>query len=137
MDLRLSTPAPLAVDLARGADHSERALLAAANAPRGANAAAQTAVTPEMRQMAEQFEAMVLSEMLAPMFENLDTDGLGGGGAGERMFRPMLIQEYAGAMSKAGGVGIADSIVRELTRVQVQDQAPDRAQDSETDGADR
>ncbi|MGQ0532334.1 MAG: rod-binding protein [Caulobacteraceae bacterium] len=72
----------------------------------------------ELRRAAEEFEAVFLSEMLSPMFEGLDTDGLGGGGMGEEIFRPMLVERYAEAISRAGGVGIADSIVAELMRMQ-------------------
>jgi flagellar protein FlgJ len=72
----------------------------------------------ELRRAAEEFESVFLSEMLAPMFESLDTDGLGGGGMGEQIFRPMLVERYAEAISRSGGVGIADSIVRELIRMQ-------------------
>jgi Rod binding domain-containing protein len=75
-------------------------------------------VPPEVRRAAEEFEAVFLSEMLAPMFEALDTDGLGGGGTGEQIFRPMLVERYAESIARAGGVGIADSIVRELMRLQ-------------------
>ncbi len=79
-----------------------------------ANAAAQD----EVRRIAEEFEAVFLAEMLAPMFESLSTDGLGGGGMGEEIFRPMLVERYAEAIAHAGGVGVADSIVRELVRLQ-------------------
>jgi len=72
----------------------------------------------EARRAVEEFEAVFLSEMLSPMFEGLETDGLGGGGMGEEIFRPMLIERYAEAISRAGGVGIADSIMRELMRMQ-------------------
>jgi peptidoglycan hydrolase FlgJ len=82
----------------------------------------------EMRRAAEEFEAIFLAQMMAPMFDGLDTDGLGGGGMGEEIFRPMLIERYADALSQAGGVGIADSIVRELMRLQeAQPEAPDGA----------
>jgi Rod binding domain-containing protein len=74
--------------------------------------------TEELRRAAEEFEAIFLAQMMAPMFEGLDTDGLGGGGMGEEIFRPMLIERYAEALSQAGGVGVADSIVRELMRLQ-------------------
>ena len=84
----------------------------------------------EMRRAAEEFEAIFLAQMMAPMFEGLDTDGLGGGGMGEEIFRPMLIERYAEALSQAGGVGIADSIVRELMRLQ-------EAQPEAADGAAR
>jgi Rod binding domain-containing protein len=86
----------------------------------------------ELRRAAEEFEAVFLAQMLAPMFEGLQTDGLGGGGMGEEIFRPMLIERYAEALSKAGGVGIADSVVRELMRLQQSAVSPGAA-----DGADR
>ena len=74
--------------------------------------------TSEIRRAAQEFEAMFLSEMLAPMFESLDTEGLGGGGLGEQIFRPMLVEQYAKAVAHAGGIGLADSVVRELTALQ-------------------
>jgi len=73
---------------------------------------------PEIRRVAEEFESVFLAEMLAPMFEALDTEGLGGGGQGEQMFRPMLVSQYAESIANAGGVGIADNIIRELLRMQ-------------------
>jgi len=95
---------------------------------------APTGPTPneEIRRVAEEFEAIFLSEMLAPMFESLETDGLGGGGQGEQMFRPMLVERYAEAISRAGGVGIADSVMREMMRLQGQVIMPEA-----NNGADR
>jgi len=72
----------------------------------------------QIQAVAEEFEAVFLSEMLAPIFERLETDQLGGGGAGERAFRPMLVQEYAKAIAQSGGVGVADAVARELLRLQ-------------------
>jgi Rod binding domain-containing protein len=72
----------------------------------------------EMRRAAEEFESVFLAQMMAPMFEGIDTDGLGGGGIGEETFRPMLIEQYSQALAQAGGVGLADSIVREMMRFQ-------------------
>lgn len=72
----------------------------------------------EIRRVAEEFEAMVLAELLNPVFEQIDPNGLGGGGAGEQMFRPMLVQQYAAGMARAGGIGLAESVVREMTRMQ-------------------
>lgn len=71
-----------------------------------------------IREAAQAFEALVLSELLTPVFEQLDVDGLGGGGAGERMFRPMLVQQYAERLAASGGVGFADAVVRELMALQ-------------------
>lgn len=89
--------------------------------------------TSEIRRAAQEFESMFLSEMLAPMFESLDTEGLGGGGLGEQIFRPMLVEQYAKAVAHAGGIGLADSVVRELTALQAAIAPPQEVQD----GADR
>ena len=90
----------------------------------GAANTAHNAQADRARHAANEFEAVFLNEMLAPMFEGLSTDGLGGGGAGEEMFRPMLIDQYAQAIQHAGGIGIADQIVRELTRMQTVNPIP-------------
>ncbi|GAN00261.1 flagellar protein FlgJ [alpha proteobacterium U9-1i] len=97
----------------------------------------QPQVSPEIRRTAEQFESMFLSEMLAPMFENLDTEGLGGGGMGEQMFRPMLVEQYAAAIAHSGGIGLADSIITELNRMQAAQAAQAGVQQEPDDGADR
>lgn len=81
-------------------------------------APAPVEATPEMKRLAKDFEASMLSELLRPMFETLNTDGLGGGGEGERMFRPMLVDQYARGVSEAGGVGLADMVLRELVKMQ-------------------
>jgi len=77
------------------------------------------------RVVAEEFESMFIAQMLAPMFESLDTDGLTGGGAGERAFRPMLVNEYAKEMAAQGGIGIADQVYTEILRMQGLDNTPD------------
>jgi len=99
----------------------------------GATRPEANAAPDALRRSAEEFESVFLSQMLAPMFEGLDSDGLGGGGMGEQIFRPMLVERYAEAISRAGGVGIADSVVREMLRLQGGVVAPEEA----ADGADR
>jgi peptidoglycan hydrolase FlgJ len=128
MELGLTNPPPFAGEVRQTSALSPAVALRATARPQ---AGEQSGKSAEMRQIAEQFEAMVLAELFAPMFSALDTDGLGGGGAGERMFRPMLVQQYAEAMSHAGGIGLADSIMRELTGMQAQ------AAQEPPDGADR
>ena len=36
----------------------------------------------------------------------------------EQVFRPMLLEQYADAVSKGGGVGIADAVLKEILRMQ-------------------
>ena len=105
--------------------------------PHATHANAQTV---RMRHTAEEFESVFLNEMLSPMFEGLSTDGLGGGGVGEEMFRPMLIDRYAQAITHAGGIGIADQIMRELTRMQANQtaaHAPDDTDNGSGNGSGR
>jgi flagellar protein FlgJ len=68
--------------------------------------------------VAQQFERMFISEMLRPMFEGIETDGEFGGGNAEATFRPMLIDQYSDAIAKGGGIGIADSVLKEILRMQ-------------------
>ena len=72
----------------------------------------------EIRKAAEDFEAVFLSQMLESMFEGVPTDGLFGGGYGEDVFRPMMLQEYGKILSNTGGIGIADAVSRELLSLQ-------------------
>jgi Rod binding domain-containing protein len=76
------------------------------------------APSEELRRIAEEFESVFIAQMLAPMFQGIETDGLGGGGIGEEMFRPMLIEQYANAIAQAGGIGLADHVVQEFMRMQ-------------------
>lgn len=67
---------------------------------------------------AEQFEAVFLSQMLNTMSEGIKTDGPFGGGQEEKMYRGMLNDQYASAISKRGGVGIADQVYKEILKLQ-------------------
>ena len=82
------------------------------------NDAANVKTRAQAEEVARQFERMFISEMLAPMFQGLETDGLTGGGNAEATFRPMLIDQYADAISRSGGIGISDSVLKEILRMQ-------------------
>ena len=68
--------------------------------------------------VAQQFERMFIAEMLQPMFAGIETDGPFGGGNAEATFRPMLLDQYADAISRGGGIGIADSVMKEILKMQ-------------------
>jgi Rod binding domain-containing protein len=73
----------------------------------------------KIRKSAQDFEALALGEMLQPMFKTVDTSkGLFGGGQGEAMWKPMMVEEMAKTIAKSGGIGIADSVMKELLRMQ-------------------
>ena len=80
--------------------------------------AAGVSTRAEAERVAQEFEKMFLAEMLQPMFAGIETDGPFGGGNAEEVFRPMLLEKYAEAVSSAGGVGIADAVLSELLRMQ-------------------
>ena len=71
-----------------------------------------------VRAAAQEFEAIFLGQMMEPMFETVEPDPFTGGGSGERMFRSMLVQEYGRALSRAGGIGIADVVQRQILALQ-------------------
>lgn len=70
---------------------------------------------------ARKFEAMALGQFLAPMFESVDRTGSPfGGGAGERVWRPMLVQQMAERIAAQGGLGLAMPVFTEMLRMQEQ-----------------
>lgn len=73
------------------------------------------------REAAESFEAFFISQMLSDMFSGLETDPLFGGGQGETVFRSLMIDEYGKSVASTGGIGIADSVMREIIRLQETD----------------
>ncbi len=84
----------------------------------GASSPRSSASPEKMRETAEAFEASFLSQMLKPMFEGLSTDGTFGGGEGEAQWRSFLIDEMAKTTVKAGGIGLADTVVAEMLKLQ-------------------
>lgn len=76
-----------------------------------------SAVDPA-RRTAEKFEAFFLTRMLDEISSGLETDGPFGGGHGEKVFRGMLNEQYAETITRTGGLGIADSVYREILAIQ-------------------
>ena len=72
----------------------------------------------QARKTAIDFEAFFLGQMLQPMFANINPEPPFGGGHSEKIWRSMLVDEMGKAMAEAGGLGIADSIHREILRLQ-------------------
>ena len=68
-----------------------------------------------IRRVATEFEAVFLAEMLKHSGVGKPQEAFGGG-AGEAAFSGMLTQEYANALAKKGGLGLADRIAADLTR---------------------
>ncbi len=76
------------------------------------------AQSARMRETAEKFEASFLAQMLKPMFEGLETDGPFGGGEAEGTWRSFMIDEMAKTTVRAGGIGLTDTVMAEMIRMQ-------------------
>lgn len=86
------------------------------------NRAAPTIGKPDnledARRVAEEFEAFFLSQFMQPMFANLGAEEPFGGGLAEEMWQTLMVDEYGKAMARAGGVGIADAVLRQIILMQ-------------------
>ncbi len=69
-------------------------------------------------EVAIQFEAQFISSMLENMFSNIDTDGPLGGGEAEKTYRSFMVDEYGKLIARAGGIGVADHVKREMLSMQ-------------------
>ena len=67
---------------------------------------------------AQKFESQFLSVMFQHMFEGIKTDGPFGGGQGEEMFRSLMTEAMGKQVAKAGGIGLADTVQREILKMQ-------------------
>ena len=72
----------------------------------------------DARRAAEDFEAFYLTQAMSNMFAGIETDPLFGGGPGESAYRSFMTQEYGKIIARAGGIGIADSVAREIIKLQ-------------------
>ena len=80
---------------------------------------AQTGNDARLEKSAQDFTAVALGEMLAPMFDTLDqTGGTFGGGVGEAAFRPMLVQEFAKTIARQGGFGLTEQVAKAMLALQ-------------------
>ena len=70
-----------------------------------------------IKETAKDFEAAFLSIMFSQMFKDVDA-GAFGGGQGETMFQSFLMDAFSKQTARSGGVGLADSVQREMLKLQ-------------------
>lgn len=97
MDLNIATTQPQGLPITRSTNGAENT---------------------ELRKIAEDFESFYMFQVLQLMQPPMNEDSMFGGGFAEEMFRHTLNEQMAGQIVKRGGVGLADSIYAELTRLQ-------------------
>lgn len=81
-------------------------------------AKSQPGLEASARKAATEFEAVFLTTMLEGMFSGLKTEPPFGGGHGEKIYRSMMVGEYAKEIARSGGLGIADHVYREIIAAQ-------------------
>ena len=74
---------------------------------------------PAIDRKAKEFEPVVLSQMLKPIFETVKSSSIFGGDGGEQeIFKNMMTDTYANAIAERGGLGIADQVKSALIAMQ-------------------
>lgn len=89
-------------------------LLAAAPQP----TADELAKRADVKRTAQEFESSFLAIMLQEMFKDVEVSAPFGGGEGEALFKSFLSEAMAKQMAKAGGVGLSDTVAREMLKLQ-------------------
>lgn len=85
---------------------------------RGTPTTAQPGQREAVRKQAVEFESVYLSQMLQPMFAEIKGAASFEDGVGQDVWRGMQVDEFAKAIAKQGGIGIADKVAEELLRAQ-------------------
>lgn len=69
-----------------------------------------------LRKVSEDFEALMINQMLKEMRKTVDKSGLIDGGMAEQIFEDMLYDEYAKEFSKTKTFGLADIIYNQMEK---------------------
>lgn len=80
-----------------------------------------SAVSPadagKIRRAAQEFEAIILGQMLKTMRQAGAQGPVALTGTSQKLYRDLMDDELAKAISRSGGVGLADVLVRDLLRL--------------------
>ena len=94
-------------------------MLNALAASSGKSSSISPAQMGHLKQQAQDLEGIFINNLMKEMFSSLKTDQKsGGGGDAESTWRGIQAEQMSDAVSKAGGVGIADAIYSDLLAVQ-------------------
>ena len=77
-----------------------------------------TSDTARADKAAKDYESVFISQFLGSMFSSIPIDSVTGGGAGEEMFRSLMIDQYAKSIEHQGGFGMATQMKAELLKHQ-------------------
>lgn len=92
-------------------------LQAQTTAPAAPTSPGASARQDALRETAQEFEAIFLAQVLAHL--NPAPAGDGPGGSGDHsLFNAMFNEEMAKLISRSGGVGVADAVLKEMLKLQ-------------------
>ena len=80
--------------------------------------AATPAQRAKIHQTAKAFESQLISQMLQPIFDGLQTDGEFDGGQAEGTYRSFMVEAMGKQMARSGGIGVAHAVEREMLKMQ-------------------
>jgi flagellar protein FlgJ len=83
-----------------------------------ASAPAGSPATVRLRAQAEELEGVFLNTLTKEMFAGAGARGTSGGSFAEETWRGMQSEQFAASIAQAGGIGLADQIVRSLFDLQ-------------------
>jgi Rod binding domain-containing protein len=98
--------------------------LGAAAATLGAIKQAVSPSEQKTKKTADDFETMFLENMMSQVFPQDAAEGpVGDNGTGSEVYRGMLVNEYAKSVAKSGGIGVSDTIYRQMLQMQERNNA--------------
>lgn len=106
--------------------HLNQEMQAQAKAPTGKSFQSEvdSNMPEKTHQAAVEFEGVTIGELLQPMFDTIDTsEGMFGGGAAESQFRSLQVLEMGKQIANSGGIGIADSVYKQMLKMQEKPQS--------------
>lgn len=69
----------------------------------------------KLKEVCRQLESVFVHQMISQMRSSIPKSGFLGQSNGEKLFQDMLDEKYAAKISKAGGIGLADMLYRQLS----------------------
>lgn len=78
--------------------------------------AAESGDDTKLKEACQEFESVFLNMMLSTMRKTIPEGGLVEKSQGTKTFESMLDEEYAKSLSKAGGIGLADVLAKQLKK---------------------
>lgn len=73
---------------------------------------------PQTKAALQEFESILIGEMVNLMFSTVPADELMGGGHAEEIYRSMMGQEMGKEIARQGGLGLVPALMDEVIRMQ-------------------